>query len=289
MSATKADFVAIAHADDLSFPDRLKLQVEALQRRPDASAVAALSRHVDRKNRIIQPTGYWRLFRHSPFAPFAHSSLMVRRSLFEKVGGYREEANYWEDLDLYWRLIDVGPILVLPEVLTSYRHSDVSIRSRDEAQYVEDALDLMYRCAALHSAGLNHSELLMSGRSPETRINPRIFIARSWTSVWQNRRPGTVRRFLQRGDIHFDRRSLGSLAFVLAGTLSPRLVALSVQGWMRALDAKARLRMRARGLEPFEWVSRDSDAKPVTSLTDVADRARNDPSLRNLESSRSVG
>jgi hypothetical protein len=129
----------------------------------------------------------------------------------------------------------------------------------------------------------------MSGRSPETRINPRIFIARSWTSVWQNRRPGTVRRFLQRGDIHFDRRSLGSLAFVLAGTLSPRLVALGVQGWMRALDARARLRMRARGLEPFEWVSRDAEAKPVTSLTDVADRARNDPSLRNLESSRSVG
>lgn len=252
MSLARAPIAAIAHADDLAHPDRLRRQMEVLRARPDASAAAALSVGLDAGGRIVQPANYWRLTRISPFAPFAHSSLTMRRSAFERAGGYRTGADFWEDLDLYWRLLESGPILVLPEILSSYRHSAVSIRSREAIERVENALDAMYRATALYRNGREPPAAAAPG--PRRKIHPRIFVAQSWTPVWNRQRPGTLRRLLERGDLRFNRTSLVSLAFVTAATLSPTALRFAVQTWTRTLSLIGRWRLR--GQEVVEWRTR---------------------------------
>lgn len=253
VSMARAPLVAIAHADDLCHPDRLGRQVEVLQSRPDAVAVGSLFRGIDPEGRVVQPPHYWPLRLHSPFAPFAHSSTMFRRAAFDRVGGYRPEAEYWEDLDLYWRLLEIGRIFVIPEVLAFYRHSPVSVRSRESDEKVENALELMYRSTAAFARRCDHAPLLRSGAASVARgrIHPRIFVARSWAALWSGRRPGTLKRLLRRGDLRCNRTSFVSLAFVLGATLSPRAVRLAVCSWR---EMRNRLARRAlRGGEIVEW------------------------------------
>jgi hypothetical protein len=268
----RAPIVAIAHADDLSHPDRLARQIALFDAHPDVAAVGALANGIDANGRRVHPPAYWGLTRRSPFAAFAHSSIMMRRASFDLAGGYRSEAEYWEDLDLYWRLLRTGRILVIPEALASYRHSAVSDRSRVAAAKVEDSLELAYGAAARHWRGHDVDELLCRARQASAaphRIRPKIFIARCWTDVWSGQRPRVMRRLLQRGDLHLDLASLAALTFVACATLSPRGAGLIVRGLMHARNFSAR---RILGDRPFvEWRPwrEDSAAVPAVAATSV--------------------
>ena len=277
VAMARAPIVAIAHADDLSHPDRLARQIALFDAHPDVAAVGALAHGIDAKGRQVHPPSYWGLTRRSPFAAFAHSSIMMRRASFDLAGGYRPEAEYWEDLDLYWRLLRTGRILVIPEALASYRHSPVSDRSRVAAARVEDSLELAYAAAALHWGGHDVDELLRRARHASAapdRIRPKIFIARCWTDVWSGQRPRVMRRLLRRGDLHLDFASLAALAFVACATLSPRVAGLIVRGLMHARNISAR---KALGDRAFvEWRPRRevSEAVPAVAATSAqpADR-----------------
>jgi hypothetical protein len=49
--------------------------------------------------------------------PMVHGSIMIRKSMFRKVGGYRTGLKVAQDLDLYFRLLEVGEIAKIPEIL----------------------------------------------------------------------------------------------------------------------------------------------------------------------------
>ena len=253
VSMARAPIVAIAHADDVYHPDRLGRQLSLLDAHPDVAAIGTLALGIDASGRRVHPPSYWGLISRSPFAAFTHSSIMMRRASFDLAGGYRAEAEYWEDLDLYWRLLRTGRILVIPQALASYRYSAVSDRSRVEAAEVENALEIMYAAAALHWHGRNVDALFRVGNSAVEpgRIRPKIFIARCWTDIWSGQRPRVLRRLLARGDLRFDLTSLAALAFVGCATLTPRLAGLIVRGLMLARNVVARW---AIGNRPYvEW------------------------------------
>ena len=50
-----------------------------------------------------------------------HSTVLMRRDAFSRVGGYDPELSQMEDYELILRLAQEGPISVLPEVLVEYR------------------------------------------------------------------------------------------------------------------------------------------------------------------------
>jgi len=170
ISHSRAPLIAMAHADDISHPDRLKRQIKLFEAAPDASLVGTLMIGIDDRGSPLHPPNLWRLVRPSVFAPFPHSSAMFRRSNYAEVGGYRPQADYWEDHDLYWRLCETGRILVIPEVLASYRYSSVSLRARGSAEQLEHALDVMYRSTALVRANRDYESVFHAapaGHSPE--------------------------------------------------------------------------------------------------------------------------
>ncbi len=227
IAAARAPLIAIAHADDLSAPDRLQRQV-AVMADPSIVLVGAMAEGIDERGRVVHPPNLWRLHRPSAFAAFAHSLTMVRRAAFDAVGGYRPEAEYWEDLDLSWRLSAVGRAVVIPAVLGQYRHSAVSVRRRDDPSALENAFERAYRAAPLAAAGQDY-DTVFEHPNP-ARVTARIFVARSWIWVWVGRRAQLIGRMVERARFRFDRETAVAVTFVLWASIAPRSLRAIIQG-----------------------------------------------------------
>lgn len=239
---TRAPLVAIMHGDDRAYPDRLGRQLELLESEPDAQLVGTLYDGIDSRGRRVRPGDYRRLARQSAFAPFCHSSIMFRREAFERAGGYRSEAEYWEDLDLYFRIAELGRILVVPEVLASVRFTGMSARLTNDPGPVDEALDLMYRSVQDYCRFGEYP-----GRFPERargngrRLCPETFIGRGSVQLWSGRSPRLLGRMLRQADFRADAQSLQVLGWTLWATMSPK----SLRFMLRAL-----MRLRRGGLKP---------------------------------------
>jgi len=127
----RAPFMARLDADDLSAPDRFARQLARFGERPELVAVSGGHAEIDGQGR---PTG--RVSRPRPLEcsdpgwiparepQIVHSFLMVRSDAFRRAGGYRPGVMS-EDTDLYWRLMEIGPVENMEGIFGSYRmHGD---------------------------------------------------------------------------------------------------------------------------------------------------------------------
>ncbi|MDR1685281.1 MAG: glycosyltransferase [Desulfovibrio sp.] len=127
------EFIARMDADDVSLPDRFARQTAEFQARPGLGLLGCSARYIDaagrRGRRIAPPRGvnmeralYWG-------CPVIHSSVMMRRSVSARHGGYRPFFQQAEDYDLWLRLHGQTEMDNLPDVLLLYRlHGGNSIR-----------------------------------------------------------------------------------------------------------------------------------------------------------------
>ncbi len=135
LAICRAPYVARHDADDLAFPDRLRLQFDYLERNPDCVAVGGNAFHIDGSGaRTGHVTGFREDVVCDPFyvpsmEPYLlHPFLMVRRDAIVAAGGYRY-VFHSEDTDLYWRLSHAGRLANLTDVLGEYRVHAGSISS----------------------------------------------------------------------------------------------------------------------------------------------------------------
>lgn len=135
------DWLAFLDADDYWHPEKLEAQIRALQCWPEAVLVFTDFRHVDQDGRV----GPWAggiglelvarslrldvrdgqcgsiegpvtdvLLRHRSF--MHTSAVMVSSEAFRTVGGFDERMRSAEDLDLWFRCAEYGPIVVVDSV-----------------------------------------------------------------------------------------------------------------------------------------------------------------------------
>lgn len=140
--AARGPLLARMDADDIASPRRLREQIRLLEERPSVAACGTGVRYLPRPgpdsgflryetwlNGLTEPDDIRRdLFVE---CPIAHPTLMVRRDLFEGVGGYRD-LRAPEDYDLVLRLDAAGHDLAnVPEPLLQWRLGDhrLSLRS----------------------------------------------------------------------------------------------------------------------------------------------------------------
>jgi glycosyltransferase involved in cell wall biosynthesis len=149
LAVAAGEFVARMDADDESMPRRLEAQVEWLDLHPDTGLVGCLveyggnratnagyALHVDWINtvRTAEEIGRSRFVE----SPFAHPSVMFRRTLSERHGAYRD-GEFPEDYELWLRWLDAG--VRMEKVPTPlFRWNDPPARlSRTDPRYSPDA------------------------------------------------------------------------------------------------------------------------------------------------------
>ncbi len=109
LSLARAPLLARLDADDLALPERLALQRAFLDSHPDVGLLGTGAREVSPDGRdlgIVNPPAEDTAIRRALIRcnPFVHSSVMMRRSLLERVGGYDETLPVAQDYDLWMRM-----------------------------------------------------------------------------------------------------------------------------------------------------------------------------------------
>lgn len=123
-----APYIAVTDQDDLSSPDRLRLQADMLDRHPGASAVYSLIRSIDEFGKPVRATSDWRYSGEEAKAALlfhnfiTHSALMFRRACATDPV-YPEEYPLCEDYNLIAHLAYQGEgIVMVNERLVDYRY-----------------------------------------------------------------------------------------------------------------------------------------------------------------------
>jgi glycosyltransferase involved in cell wall biosynthesis len=122
-------YVGFLDGDDLWREDKLRQQIDFLQRRPDVDVAFSWSRLINAQGGELRlHTRRWRgaISAAQLFEDFVlgnASSAVVRRSALEKVGGLDPALPLCCDLDLYLRLalLRPGNVCAVPQELTLYR------------------------------------------------------------------------------------------------------------------------------------------------------------------------
>ena len=133
LEMARGEYIARMDADDISLPQRLKKQVEYLEKNPDVSAVGCFWENIDtngkRQGYTYVPTQkYMCSFMIFLLGeqPIGHPCATYRAEVITRVGGYRSKYLLAQDADLWFRLIAAGyKIANVPEILFLYRtHAD---------------------------------------------------------------------------------------------------------------------------------------------------------------------
>jgi len=128
-------YLARMDDDDISFPRRLELQVELLEREPDIDLVGAATYVIDEDSKIDCILSRCETYESSlklavgGDSPFVHGSIVVRKTAFDNVGGYNPDDQYmWaEDYELWYRLLKNGRGCNISSPLYGYRDYATSV------------------------------------------------------------------------------------------------------------------------------------------------------------------
>lgn len=120
IAAARGDLVALLDADDRWPPDRLATQLDHFRRRPELGFVIGRARLFLQPG-TPRPTWFGDDLARGESA-LALGTLLARRALFERIGGFDESSDICEDLDWLVRARDAQiPYEVLDDVVVEYR------------------------------------------------------------------------------------------------------------------------------------------------------------------------
>ncbi len=128
--SAKTKYIAWQDADDISMPDRLKVQVDYMEHNPDVGIVGGYIEFFDEKgNKSLRTYEKEdRKIRKNvfKFSPVAQPTAMIRKECFDQIGLYNLKYPPAEDIDISFRIGTKYKFANLQQVLLKYRESESS-------------------------------------------------------------------------------------------------------------------------------------------------------------------
>jgi len=137
------EYLAILDADDLALPNRFETQLAYFKAHPEVAILGSAAIIIDEHGKKLSTkiktlTNEEIRFSLLLQSQFIHSSVMMKKSAFDELGGYRHEFVYAEDYDLWSRARDKGFIMAnIAEPLISYRIQAQSVTMISKSQKIQ--------------------------------------------------------------------------------------------------------------------------------------------------------
>jgi glycosyltransferase involved in cell wall biosynthesis len=179
ISNSKYSWIARMDADDIALPQRFEKQINAARANPKVVAWGTYVHHMNSKGDVlsVNPLGptseeiFYNLRERGHVAHLHHPTVLLKKEIVLKAGGYNSEFEPAEDFELFDRLANQGLLLAIPEPLLLYRvHSQSVSMQRFYHQ------KLLQRCVvARHRARLaGNRELSISEFLEEYKKQPLV-------------------------------------------------------------------------------------------------------------------
>jgi glycosyltransferase involved in cell wall biosynthesis len=148
VAEARGEYVAFIDADDLWTAGKLESQVAALRENPAAAVAYCWTDYVDPDGRAVGRAervthqGWVRQALLRRFFLESASNAMVRRSALLAAGGFDERRSRGEDWDLFLRIAEVHPFVLVREVGLLYRTGGASLTA-DVAATERECLEVI--------------------------------------------------------------------------------------------------------------------------------------------------
>lgn len=148
VALARGEFLARMDADDIALPQRFEKQIAYLREHSDCVLLGSRVLQIDPDGLPIRQ--WCAELSHDEIDaahlnrgwPVVHPAVMMRTAAVRRVGGYRDQYNTLEDLDLFLRLAEIGRLANLPDVLLHYRQhfNSVTHQKAEQQQRLRHAI-----------------------------------------------------------------------------------------------------------------------------------------------------
>lgn len=149
LRAATAPLIAIQDADDHSAPERLRLQLAALEAEPEVAVVGSRMREVDAEGRELAPRTSFAAGDVGPvlmrFNPIPNGCSLFRREAALAVGGYDPRYRYATEYDLWLRLAERHRLLALDVELCTRVMGGENVAARAERAQLAEGIAIRAR------------------------------------------------------------------------------------------------------------------------------------------------
>lgn len=161
------EFIAFLDHDDLWTPDKLELQLTALQQNPEAGVAYSWTCNMSQEGEFFE-AGHSPSFTGNVYAELLRSNfiangsnLLIRRQAIESVEGFDPTLAYCADWDFYLRLASRWHFVVVPKPQILYRQTSGSMSSKIDLLEKESlfVIEKTFQSAPSELQALKHQSL----------------------------------------------------------------------------------------------------------------------------------
>lgn len=241
VGAALANLVGRLDADDVAVLHRFERQVAVMNDSPDVVVVGSSALHIDENDEVLGlsaagPTSaadFRSLRARGEITMVLDGTSVIRRDIFERVGGYNSELPAAAEVDLHCRMAAYGIVLSIDEPLLLYRlHPGSNVATR------------FFDGRAIHRFVEAREKAILRGETPPTYRG--YLVAEKSAPLWRRSRI----RLDDLGQFHYrsagvylaeGRRGAAVLSLARAFAVNPRFV--TRRAWHRRFSPSARAQM----------------------------------------------